>query len=487
MLFHGIISVLLIIGCSQSVLSLCSSYDYTNKIRTILTTKTNYDIYEGTLYFGLNASSKPGANPSGIYGAPYFNNYENITNPDGVRPHSTYYLRSSSALIFAGCTPPKSIYFSFVSSIIDRFNDYYNNKTSPKTWLWASLGASLNNLEWNTTTNINSLGTENNNYDSLTTVIQTADNKTYNDLHNILTQNEITSHEINLQSLPNKYIKFLPYKYSTNNINQYNHTYDTGSFLLRVALSENQNEYQQYIHTNQTIFLLHPKDVNPNNNIPNQPFDPVRRNIYSTKNVNESSVYLPIINEYEKDLINYFEITYNLTYINSRIFPDFDAQCNGIIDCGFSCIECNSNCGGDNRDGQYWQLNEIFPNYPHFYIIMGVIHTNLKQTLYSNIALEVLHDNSVSISDLDYNGSGLILPVKTNINKEYLENIFVVQLTNQELCVNEYKLPGFCNGTTGIIGDVAVMIRDYLNQNTKTRPNVNELVPPILIQFQKTK
>eukprot|EP01084_Bolivina_argentea_P187596 323097_1 len=426
-----------------------------------------YDIQIGAFVVNCGVTYLA-ANQGGAYGTyirPIYNEHkDNLTY--------VYKMGAQTAILNYGCTPPSSAYFSWRTQVYD------NNPE----WVWANLGNSLNQFTIKTLQNTPSTP-----FDDNTIIITTADNKTYNDLHNILTQNEITSHEINLQSLPNKYIKFLPYKYSTNNINQYNHTYDTGSFLLRVALSENQNEYQQYIHTNQTIFLLHPKDVNPNNNIPNQPFDPVRRNIYSTKNVNESSVYLPIINEYEKDLINYFEITYNLTYINSRIFPDFDAQCNGIIDCGFSCIECNSNCGGDNRDGQYWQLNEIFPNYPHFYIIMGVIHTNLKQTLYSNIALEVLHDNSVSISDLDYNGSGLILPVKTNINKEYLENIFVVQLTNQELCVNEYKLPGFCNGTTGIIGDVAVMIRDYLNQNTKTRPNVNELVPPILIQFQKTK
>eukprot|EP01084_Bolivina_argentea_P187601 323104_1 len=174
--------------------SLCSSYEYSNKIRNILSKTNEYIVYEGKLIFRQNATFG-GTNPSGIYGTSYFEFIDNITDQESISPHTSYYLRSSSALIFAGCTPPKSIYFSFTSYINDRFNDYTNNTLIPSyKWLYADLGASLNNLVWNTTTNNNNIS---NNYDSLTTVIQTGDNKTFNNIYNTLIKNQITSNEIN--------------------------------------------------------------------------------------------------------------------------------------------------------------------------------------------------------------------------------------------------------------------------------------------------
>eukprot|EP01084_Bolivina_argentea_P187600 323103_1 len=233
--------------------SLCSSINYSNNIRNILSSQTDYNLYEGKLIFRQNASYLGGANPSGIYGVPYFENIDNITNPMSTAPHATYYLRSSNLLIFAGCTPPKSIYFSFLSYIFDRYNDYQNNTNDRGVkWLYASLGAALNNLVWHTSTSATNISL---NYDSLTTVIATGDNVTYNQIYSLLINSGISSNEINLQTLPNEYIKWLPYKYNTNNINQYNKSYDTGSFLLRVALTDNHTEYQEYIHTNQTIFI----------------------------------------------------------------------------------------------------------------------------------------------------------------------------------------------------------------------------------------
>eukprot|EP01084_Bolivina_argentea_P248759 416179_1 len=195
--------------------ALCSSNNYKDKIRNILSKQTNYTMYEGKLTFRENATFIT-TNPSGVYGTPYFDNIENITNPNSISPHMTYFLRPSNILIIPICTPPYSIYFSFVSYLMDRFNDYDNNTIyENRKILFADLGATLNNLVWNTSSNINNIT---NNYDSLTTVIQTGDNTTFNDIYNILTNGGISSHEINLQSLPNKYIKWLPYKYNNKNI-----------------------------------------------------------------------------------------------------------------------------------------------------------------------------------------------------------------------------------------------------------------------------
>eukprot|EP01084_Bolivina_argentea_P002296 4231_1 len=88
--------------------ALCSSTDYSNKMRNILSQQNEYNVYEGQLIFPQN-KSYPQQNPSGIYGTTIFHNpsvrvYEAATE-------YTYYLRASNLLIFAGCTPPKSSYF----------------------------------------------------------------------------------------------------------------------------------------------------------------------------------------------------------------------------------------------------------------------------------------------------------------------------------------------------------------------------------------
>eukprot|EP01084_Bolivina_argentea_P014294 26714_1 len=464
----------------------CSSYDYVNKIRNILSKQTDYKVYEGKLIFRQNASFEYGTNPSGIYGGPYFENLNNITNPNSPSPHGTYFFRSSNALIFAGCTPPKSKYFSFVSYTMYRFNE----ATEKRQCLWASLGAALNNLVWNTSNNIS------NNYDSLTTVISTGDNQTYTNIYNMLTTDGISNNEINLQSLPNKYIEWLPYKRDY----KYNNTYDTGSFLLRVTLTDNHTEYEQYIHTNQTIFILEPKYGG--SDVPKQPFEPFVRNTYSTNNINETALYSDMLNEYKIDLINYLEITYNLSYKRSIIFPnivisEYNVSDLNLTNYGFGCIEENRCCGGDNRDAQYWEISTDYNislniyNNNKFYIILGLMHSNynIQQTVYSNfVYADAATPNKNEkknpvITNFEYNGSGLILPVETNINEKYLQNVFVVQLTEPNLCINQ--LPGFCY-IPNTINFGNVVYRNYLNPITKTRPDMTEIVTPILIVFEKS-
>eukprot|EP01084_Bolivina_argentea_P166272 288703_1 len=457
--------------------SLCSSIDYSDKIRSILSSQTDYDVYEGKLIFVQNATDFPGTNSNGIYGATYFGNISNLTDPHSIAPKYSYFMRSSNALIFPGCTPPKSVYFSINSYLLDRFT--YNHSRYHRKVLWSDLGASLNNLVWNTSTpNIS------NNYDSLTIYIQTADHKTYNDIYTAFTANNISSNEINLQSLPNKYINFLPYKYNNKNLNEYNSSYDTAQILFRITIPENNKDYQTYINQQQTLFMLQPK--NPSNrNAPRIPFEPVTRNPYSPDNFNESaSNYSSVMNQYKMDLISYLQKTYNLIYKREMVIP-----CLNDICYGFCCIDVNANCGGETRDALYYQLNSnvtLFEN--NYFIIMGMMHTNkdIKQTVYSNIVYDdhiyrpYVHESNPSITNFEYNGSALILPVETDINKIYLENIFVVQLAHKYLCID--GLPGICTSDIGY-GDL--FIRNYLNPITKTRPDVSQIIHDIVIEFEK--
>ena len=503
-------------------------------MRKILSLQNNYDIYEGTLIF-LQNKSYPQANPNGIYGTVNFNNNPNITYNRELLDY-TYFLRASNALIFSGCTPPKSIYFSIVSYLFNRHYLTTDNHTYFNRNLFASLGAALNNFVWNTsnTTHTNSYDC-NYNYNSLTTVIQTGDQQTYIDIFDLLTNNSvsnISTNEINLQSLPNKYINYLPYNYTSNNIHLYNKTFDTGTIVFRVTLPYNKTQYYEYINRNQTVFMLQPKkknwqrynhyntyavsnynyNYNYNDDVPRIPYNLSIRNTYSKNNLNETcSIYNDSLNEYKIDLINYLTTNYSnnnnsnnnkLKYVNEYKFKfiEENQHCQNQSSCyGILCIENNSECLGDNRDTLY--SGPSFTNEKgltlsnnSFYILLGLIHTNgdIKQTIYSSITFYDHHNTPLHnydnphITDIEYNGSGLVLPIKTSVDKNNLKNIFVVQLAPYDNCILNFNLStNLCINNIDIntISYGTFNYRNYLNPNTKTRPDYREMIPTVLLNF----
>ena len=446
----------------------CDATDYSDKIGQILSSQNDYDIVEGKLIFLFNSTAFF-ANPTSIYGVYFFNN-ENITQ----KAPTTYFLRSSNAVIWSGCTAPQSKYISIVSYLFKRFNYIENDSVHKQEILFASLGDSLNDLVWNTSNTSNV-------YDTLTTIIQTGDKQTFNDINDLLTSNGISSTEINLQSLPNKYINFVPYKYNENNINEYNHTYDTGGILYRIAIPENKDEYNEYIHINQTIYMLQPK--NANGNTPRIPFDPQTRNTFSKENINEIEIYNATLNEFKLDLISYMESTYNMRYRKQDIFKNsFSGDKN---DYGFSCIDNNLDCGGDNRDAQYWGSSDVKLKNNSFFIVLGIMHSNIKQTEYSNIVIyEKITQPGPTITNYQYNGSALILPINTKVSKKDLEDMFVVQIARPHSCIQ--TLPGWCLTENQLDYDTdnEVSSRNYLNPYTATRPDRQEIIPNILLEFE---
>ena len=474
---------------------LCSSQDYNNQVETILTQQSEYDIFKGTLTF-LQNKTYPQKNPNGVYGAIYFEN--NDIHDKESKSQFSYFLRASNALIFSGCTPPESKYFSFVPYLMDRF--IYNTTIGKyqDNLLFASLGDSLNNLLWNTRNNYNS---DNYSYtfDSLTTVIQTSDNNTYNFLLNLLTSNGINNDEINLIPLPNKYINFLPYNYNNDNINNWKNNYDTGAMVMRITIPLNITEYNEYINTNQTVFMLQPKIENTiaNNTTPKIPFNTNIKNTYNSNNYNEIlSIYNSSIITYKHDLINYFKIKYNYTYTTEMIPIDFwKDMCHNDTDCyGYYCIARNGDCYGDNRDtlyrGSNIQVTNMYDDV--YYIVLGIIHENspIKQTIYSNIAYYADYYNAwndfgdYGITNIEYNNSGLILKGYTNINQSIISNIYVVQMAPYKNCIDELAKNLCIQSIEEKFG--WPLIRNYLNPITKTGPNLNQTILPTVLTFKTT-
>merc|ERR1712228_648627 len=107
-----------------------------------------------------------------------------------------------------------------------------------------------------------------------------------------------------------------------------------------------------------------------------------------------------------------------------------------------------------------------------------------RDALYSGPGSADIYNDPV-IDDAEYNKSALILPVNTNVAKEYLQNIFVVQLTLYENClfVEDGLSDKLCIQNMSIPIKGNLNKRDYLNSVTKTRPNYYDIVPSVLLNF----
>ena len=203
---------------------ICDSTLYKDTIRKILLLQDKFTIYEGDFMF-LQNQSLPQANPSGIYGSAIF--YDPEVRDFESAIHYSYFMRSSNALIFPGCTPPKSTYYSFVSYLMVR-SIYEGWKVHDPQPIFGSLGAALNHLIINTTSQ--------DPWDSLMTLIQTADATTYQYVYDLLINNSVSKipeTEINLQSLPVDFINFTSYGFESGMFDIDDMSYFTPKFYLK--------------------------------------------------------------------------------------------------------------------------------------------------------------------------------------------------------------------------------------------------------------
>ena len=275
-----------------------------------------------------------------------------------------------------------------------------------------------------------------------------------------------------------------------------NNLYDSLSVLYRGQLPDNKTEYDLFLNRKQTVYYI--KNEQCMDSQPRITFEPFTRN--STTNSNQEDEYLSILNEYINNLIFYLIRNYRYSFENIYEFRQFYSE--PRYHYGFQCIDNNRNCLGDNRDAQYWAMQSLFKlDDNSIYFIIGVNHHNLNMSLYSNIVLYGIGLSAPipgpGITNFEYDGSAQILNLqnfKVNFNKKRkyynyyykkrLENLFVVQLTRPQNCILD--LPGFCLSENEWSKNniTTIAVRDYLNPMSKTRPNHNEIISPIVLKFK---
>eukprot|EP01084_Bolivina_argentea_P046649 85901_1 len=462
------LSILLSILCSLSSAddNLCDGSQYAkniyDKLRNSPSISSQYSINIGYLVWWSNMTIWA-ANPNGIYAIYEIPPYPIYETQYGIN------LRSMDAFIFTGCTPPKSHYFAWNSYLFYRYHTQRNI-----SFLFASLSDSLNHLTINTTT------TSNSSFNALTTIITTGDKHTFIDINSTINS---TQNDINLLPIPSKYYNFIPYGIDPY-INPISFPYDLFLPLIRIAIPDNEAMYQQYTSYNQTVLFLQKLNVEKGTRKPRYPFDVYVKDTYSPNNINETEMYLNYLLQYKDDLVVNLTTEYaNLTFKKYTYFEN-NYNSFGLSNYGYSCIEKDMECFGDDRDAQYWMTN-ISDLHNHIYIVIGVnsFNVNLSSSYQSFSYYNGGHPGQFSLTNFEYNSSLIDLNISnTNISNDILSKFFVIQYIrpNNDFIKNIPMIPIMETNLTWVLPNA----RDYLNIWTETRPDEKQMIPPILITFK---
>eukprot|EP01084_Bolivina_argentea_P212691 361490_1 len=465
------VAVLLHTSSSQ----LCNSTEYAHDIEKKLNNAIGdkYSIIKGEMVWLTNVT-KLGNNPSGIYGVYEIPFSSQIIMNDNF---GDMLFHSHDAIVFAGCTPTKSKYYSVVSYLFNRYNNAKNNQS--QNWLFASLGSSLNHLLINTSTSDTP-------FNCLTTVIHTADNVTFTHIYNSLYNHTNNINDINLNRIPSDYFNFAPYNVDINNFATYPLPFDTYSVVWRIAIPNNINQYNEYISMKQNIFYLkynypsHPDDNKPYVNYSNLTctLDP-----YSPYLFNETSVYYNDLKQYANDLAYNISSTYNYSFKTLSVFPFIHHET------GYNCINNQVYCGADDRDAVYSSAGYLNFNLDEYYIVVGVNSYNNNLTLYQNICYYTRYDgpsgqsDNVAITNFEYYNSVVDLNIPTNVSKSSLNNFYLIQFARPNEFIENIMGFNITFNDVNTSQQIKPYVRDYLNPFTKTGPYYLDLVSPLLLSF----
>eukprot|EP01084_Bolivina_argentea_P111815 199432_1 len=132
-------------------------------------------------------------------------------------------------------------------------------------------------------------------------------------------------------------------------------------------------------------------------------------------------------------------------------------------------------------DTQYWHYKIANIDDEHIYIVYGVNSYNVKLSSYQNFCYYTGSNSSpTALTNFDYAYSAVNFQINTNVSIDILSNFYVIQYArSHNMIQNIPSIPVVCkyNQTVNLFG------RDYLNHVTKTRPDDNQLVPPIVLKF----
>ena len=407
----------------------------------------------------------------------------------GVDVSPFWYFSGESAVILHGCTPPNSAYFSYRSYLGTQEHVY-----DPFPIEFASLGDSINQL----TLNFSNAAQPDSPFDALYTVVTTADQVTFADISAAFASADLRD-TLNADIMPNFEGGFVFGKNPAKS--------DIFTFLSRIAIPFDEAAYAAYIEQKVPIYLVSSASAKlVEQYAPRTPFaTPALRE--RTSAVNESALYSQSVAALTSVVEDFVAQSCNLTLRRQSAMDDFDIE-------GFECIEDGTACFGDNHDAAYLkqqhEAGEQWLTEARLFVVLGVNHNCIDQTVYSNVALYKVdppHEDETG------NGSHVMLYSDvggiTNFDDGFLgsaeffddgamkgkvpdaDKLFVVAIGRENACE---MIAGATNGSVPCMSFDEEQIKDedpflfasraYLNPTTRTGPSYQQIVPNVILQFE---
>eukprot|EP01084_Bolivina_argentea_P309850 536003_1 len=482
-----------IIICKITRSQLCNQkqyvYEIGQKLKNSLGDK--YTITQGKLAWPSNFTSW-GNNPSGVYGV-YVIPKTQITVQDGI--YDTL-LHSHDAIVFAGCTPPVAKYFSIIPYLYNRFNakNIINKNTNATKTLaefrtCAALGAGINHLIINTSSQ--------NPFDSLTTVIETADNDTYSDIYSVL-HNESRPNDINLLRIPNDYFVHAPYNVDIHTYPTYPLIFDSYYTIWRIEIPLNNTAFYQYINNypgnSQTVFYLKYNNAEPDDITPFQKYNNLSctRDCKSSSSINETTLFLDNFMVYVHDLAVNVSSFYKYSIINITQMYEWGS----VPNYGYQGITESLDAGCNNPDAVYFVDHPLTITDTDYYMVVGINSFKQNLTTYQSLCYMVRDGNPFEyggyalrdavFNNFQYYNSTYQLNVATNVSEEVIQNFYVIQAGRPNSFIPGIMGFNITYKDVNSTCNISFVERNYLHPLTKTQPDLLDLVTPMIIQFKRS-
>ena len=417
--------------------------------------KRGFSVREG--HFAVGDTPMFGSNPGNPY-LVYLLDEEVPFNP-------MFKMNASSAVLFLGCTPSATKYFSWRS---------YAFKSKWAT-VFASLGDSINNMMINTTQsgayweNSSSGDLEEDPFGKLTAMVTTADGGTLSSITTALTEAGAPSGIVNLDAVP------------SNRVDMLRDRSLEFMMLHRANVWSSEKRKRAYHAQVRRVFLIDPplgQEFDP------LPEIPLREQGSGSPEAEQDSVKEGLA-KLQDAIVSTFESA-SYRFISNTTMVDSDKD-------GFECLEQRKNCKGDNRDTNYIKYISDKPfKKKDVYVFFGTNSVATGKCTYTSIGLyqvEYVHgvetyvSSNITVDDsrMEHSASAYGVDNDKLVAYALARNCDFVPLAIRDYCIKIGYDP-----TEELPSKMAwaLAYRPYLDPQTMTAPLPKELVMPQILKFQ---
>jgi len=390
--------------------------------------------------------------------------------------NAAYTLAPTDALVWLGCTPPPSIYFSWQSYVLIRLR--------PKAFVpWAEYGDTLNHVVLNTSARRP--------WNSTSAIIVSADARTIQQTSAALVAAGLESSAHNFDVI-NASLLHLERPHVPGLV-------DRPDFLqtfVRVAEPASAEQLTEYLNVSWPVLLLRAREEAAFE----QHAVPPLRNLKT--GVNESALAPPLAQLREAVLAHYGARNRSLLSAEPvqqyHLDADLSDDLRCLVDPSFdpeplpldpNATTNRTGCGAATRDCLYTGVtapSTLFLTSGRVLVLLGVNHRRTRKSAYGNLMLSAYvgakftdYKYSVTINETDMQGSAhQYVP---ELPDDVAQNLFAVSFARDcsELGVSACKVVG--EAVIGSSERLAVLGRDYLDVLSAAHPDFGEMEPSQLL------